>query len=269
MLIVGERINASRKRIARALEEQDAKWIAREARRQAEAGAGYIDVNAGTSVAKEVANITWLAGIVAETVEAPICADSANPAALAAALKLNRHGQPMINSITAEKSRLEGILPLVREFKSKVVALTMDDSGMPEEVEGRVAVAEKLFARLTGFGVPADDIYFDVLIRPISTDVRQAGFCLEAVRQIRGKCPGAHFMCGMSNVSFGLPRRNLLNRTFLTLLMAAGQDGAILDPTEPGIMAAVHTARALLGQDEFCMDYITAEREGRLGPVEE
>jgi len=269
MIIVGERINASRKRIARALAERDARWIAREAKRQAAAGANYIDVNAGTSVAREVENLTWLAGIVAESVELPLCADSANPRALAAALKLNRHGQPMINSITAERARLEGILPLVREFRTKVVALTMDDSGMPEDAAGRVAVAEKLFARLTGAGVPADDVYFDVLIRPIATDVRQAGFCLEAVRQIRGRCPGAHFMCGMSNVSFGLPRRNLLNKTFLTLLMAAGQDGAILDPTEEGILAAVWATRALLGQDEYCLDYIGAEREGRLGPAEE
>ena len=268
MIIVGERINASRKRIARALEERDAKWIAREAKRQAAAGARYIDVNAGTSVAKEVENISWLAGIVADSVEAPICADSANPAALVAALKLNKHGQPMINSITAEKVRVEGIVPLVREFKTKVVALTMDDSGMPEDVEGRVAVAEKLFTHLAAAGIPADDVFFDVLIRPISTDVRQAGFCLEAVRQIRARCPGVHFMCGMSNVSFGLPRRNLLNKTFLTMLMAAGQDGAILDPTEEGIMAAVFATQALLGKDEYCMEYIGAERDGRLGPVD-
>jgi cobalamin-dependent methionine synthase I len=269
MFIVGERINASRKRIARALDERDARWIAREARRQAEAGASFIDVNAGTSVAKEVANMAWLAEIVAGAVEIPLCADSANPEALVAALKLNRHGRPMINSITAEKARLEGILPLVRQFNTRVVALTMDDSGMPEDADGRVAVAEKLFGTLSAASVPADDVFFDVLVRPVSTDTRQAGFCLEAVRRIRERCPGVHFMCGMSNVSFGLPRRNLLNKTFLTMLMSAGQDGFILDPTEPGIMAAVYATQALLGRDEFCMAYIGAEREGKLGPAEE
>jgi len=265
MFIVGERINASRKRIARALDERDAKWIAREARRQAEAGASFIDVNAGTSVAKEVGNMAWLAEIVAGTVEVPLCADSANPEALSAALKLNKHGRPMINSITAEKARLEGILPLVRQFNTRVVALTMDDSGMPEDADGRVAVAEKLFAKLAASGVPADDIFFDVLIRPISTDTRQAGFCLEAVRRIRERCPGVHFMCGMSNVSFGLPKRRILNRTFLTMLMVAGQDGAILDPTEPDVAAALFATRALLGQDEYCLEYIAADRAGRLG----
>ena len=265
MIIVGERINASRKRIAQALEERDAGWIRKEARRQAKAGAGYIDVNAGTSVAKEVENIAWLAGIVAAAVEVPLCADSANPEALRAALKLNRHGQPMINSITAEKVRLDGILPLVREFRTKVVALTMDDSGMPEDADGRVKVARDLHGELAAAGVPDEDIFFDVLVRPVSTDPRQALFCLEAVRRIRGEFPAVHFMCGMSNVSFGLPKRRILNRTFLTMLMVAGQDGAILDPTEPDVAAALFATRALLGQDEYCLEYIAADRAGRLG----
>ena len=265
MIIVGERINASRKRIARALEERDAARIQKEARRQAECGASYIDVNAGTSVAKEVENLKWLPEVVAGAVELPLCVDSANPAALDAALPLNRHGQPMINSITAEKERLEGILPLIRKYKSKVVALTMDDSGMPEDAEGRVAVALALHERLKAEGVPDGDIFFDVLIRPVSTDPSQAMHCLEAVRQVREKLPDVHFMCGMSNVSFGLPKRRVLNRTFLTLLMAAGQDGAILDPTEKDVAAALFATRALLGRDEYCMEYITADREGRLG----
>jgi 5-methyltetrahydrofolate--homocysteine methyltransferase len=265
MIIVGERINSSRKRIARALEERDAARIEREARRQAECGATYIDVNAGTSVAKEVENLVWLAEVVTGAVELPLCVDSANPAALDAALPVNRTGQPMINSITAEKERLEGILPLVKKYKAKVVALTMDDSGMPDDAAGRVAVAEKLHAALKAEGVADEDIFFDVLVRPIATDPNQAVQCLEAVRKIREKLPAVHFMCGMSNVSFGLPKRKILNRTFLTLLMAAGQDGAILDPTETDVGAALLATRALLGQDEYCMEYITAEREGRLG----
>ncbi len=265
MIIVAERINASRKRIARALEERDAEWIAKEARKQAEAGATYIDVNAGTSVAKEIENLIWLARTVVEAVELPLCVDSANPAALDAALPINKVGRPMINSITGEKMRLEGILPLVTKYNAKVVALTMDDDGMPDDVEGRLANAERLHQKLAAAGVPDDDIFFDVLIRPVSTDPDQVLHCLEAIRQIHAKYPEVHFMCGMSNVSFGLPRRKLLNRTFLTLLMSAGQDGAILDPTEKGVAATLHATKALLGRDEYCMDYIGAERAGRLG----
>lgn len=265
MIVVGERINSSRRRIARALEKRDADWIAREARKQVDAGAAYIDVNAGTSVAKEVENLVWLAEVVSGAVETPLCVDSANPAALDAALPVNKHGRPMINSITAEKERFEGILPLVKMYKAKVVALTMDDSGMPEDADGRVAVAGKLHADLTAAGVPEGDIFFDVLVQPVSTDPTQAGHCLEAVRRIREKFPAVHLMCGMSNVSFGLPKRRVLNRTFLTLLMAAGQDGAILDPTEPDVAAALLATSALLGRDDYCMEYITADREGRMG----
>ncbi len=268
MIIVGERINASRKRIARAIEKRDADRIVREARKQVACGASYIDINAGTSVAKEVEDLVWLAEVVSGAVEAPLCVDSANPAALEAALPVNRHGRPMINSITAEKARMEGILPLVKKYNTKVVALTMDDSGIPEDAGGRVAVAEKLGAELSAAGVPAEDVFFDVLVRPISTDQTQAAHCLEAVRRIRERFPEAHFMCGMSNVSFGLPRRRILNSTFLALLMAAGQDGAILDPTEAGVAAALFATGALLGRDEYCMEYITAEREGRLGREE-
>jgi 5-methyltetrahydrofolate corrinoid/iron sulfur protein methyltransferase len=265
MIIVAERINASRKRIARALDERDVEWIAKEARKQAEAGATYIDVNAGTSVAKEIENLIWLAETVVEAVELPLCVDSANPAALDAALPINKVGRPMINSITGEKLRLEGILPLVTKYNAKVVALTMDDDGMPDDVESRVANAERLHKKLAEAGVPDGDIFFDVLIRPVSTDPDQAVYCLEAISQIRAKYPDVHFMCGMSNVSFGLPRRKLLNRTFLTLLMSAGQDGAILDPTEKEVAATLQATKALLGRDEYCMDYIGAERAGKLG----
>jgi cobalamin-dependent methionine synthase I len=265
MIIVGERINASRKRIARALDERDAGRIEKEARRQAECGATYIDINAGTSVAKEVENLKWLAEVVSGAVDKPLCVDSANPEALDAALPLNKTDRPMINSITGEEQRIAGILPLVKKYKAKVVALTMDDSGMPEDADGRVAVAGKLREKLSAEGVPDADIFFDVLIRPVSTDPSQALHCLEAIKRIRAEFPEVHFMCGMSNVSFGLPKRKILNRTFLTMLLAAGQDGAILDPTETDVSAALFATRALLGQDEYCMEYIGAEREGRLG----
>jgi 5-methyltetrahydrofolate--homocysteine methyltransferase len=212
-----------------------------------------------------VENLKWVAEVVAGAVELPLCVDSANPAALDAALPLNRTGQPMVNSITAESERLGGILPLVKKHGARVVALTMDDSGMPEDADGRVAVARALHERLSAEGVPDGDIFFDVLVRPVSTDPSQATHCLEAVRRIRAELPGVHFMCGMSNVSFGLPKRRILNRTFLTLLMAAGQDGVILDPTDADVTAALFATRALLGQDEYCMEYIGADREGRFG----
>jgi len=264
LLIIAERINTTRKRIAAAVRGRDADFIRREALRQAEAGAGYIDANAGTSVKHEVDDLVWLTETIQSAVKVPVCVDSANPKALQAALKVH-WGDAMVNSITAEAERIEGILPLVAEYETRVVALTMDDGGMPESADDRLRVADGLVRKLTGEGVPLDRIYFDPLIRPISTNPDQALAALETTRRIMTGFQGVHTVCGLSNVSFGLPRRNLLNRTFLGLMIGAGLDTVIIDPTEAGMMSTVHAAETLAGRDEFCMNYITAEREGRLG----
>lgn len=264
MLIVAERINTTRKRVARAVRERDADFITAEAVKQAEAGAGYIDVNAGTSVAHELNDLVWLTRTVQSAVDVPACIDSANPKALDAALKAHK-GDAMVNSITAEAERIEGILPLVVEHNARVVALAMDDGGMPETADDRLRVVEALVEKLTGEGVELGRIYFDPLIRPISTNPDQAAAAIEATRRIMTEFEGVHTICGLSNVSFGLPRRNLLNRAFLALMIGAGLDSAIIDPTEPGMVSTLLAAEALAGRDEFCMKYITAEREGRLG----
>ncbi len=263
MLIIAERINTSRKRVAEAVRERDADFIRREAVKQVEAGAGYIDVNAGTSVAHEVDDLVWLTETIQSAVEVPVCVDSANPKALEAALKVHS-GDAMVNSITAEAERIEGVLPLVVEHKTRVVALTMDDSGMPESADDRLRLAETLLEKLTGEGVEAERIYFDPIIRPISTNADQTLAVLEATRRIMTEFEGVHTICGLSNVSFGLPRRNLLNRSLLALMIGAGLDAVIIDPTEPGVMSTVFAAEAVVGRDEFCMKYITAEREGKL-----
>jgi 5-methyltetrahydrofolate--homocysteine methyltransferase len=140
----------------------------------------------------------------------------------------------------------------------------MDDGGMPETADQRLAVVAALVARLEKEGVERDRIHFDPLIRPISTNPEQAREAIEATRRIMTEFPGVHTICGLSNISFGLPKRNLLNRAFLTLLIGAGLDGAIIDPTEPGMMSTVLATEALTGRDEYCLGYITAEREGRL-----
>ncbi len=263
MLIVAERINSTRKRIARAVRDRDADFIRREAIKQAEAGAGFIDVNAGTSVAHEVNDLVWLTETVQSATEVPVCVDSANPKALDAALKAHKGGA-LVNSITAEKERIENILPLVLKYNTRVVALAMDDGGMPETADQRLTVVAALVERLTKEGIARDRMYFDPLIRPISTNPDQALQAIEATRRIMTEFAGVHTICGLSNISFGLPKRNLLNRAFLTLLIGAGLDGAIIDPTEPGMVTTVLGVEALVGRDEYCLNYITAEREGKL-----
>jgi len=263
MLVVGERINSTRKRIREAVRARDAAFIAGEARKQTAAGADYIDVNAGTSVAHEVDDLAWLVQTVQASVDAPLCIDSANPRALEAALGLAEK-EAIVNSITGEKARMDSILPLVLESGSSVVALVMDDSGLPEDAPGRMAAAEKLIPALESAGVPRDKIYVDPLVRPVSTDTRQALEVLETVRAVNANWPGIHTICGLSNVSFGLPARNALNSTFLALMIGAGLDAAIIDPTQPRMTASIAAAQALLGRDEYCMNYISAHRAGRI-----
>jgi 5-methyltetrahydrofolate--homocysteine methyltransferase len=270
VLIVGERINTSRKHIRKAVEERNVAYIQEEARKQEAAGATLIDVNAGTSVTTEIADLKWLVSVVQEAVKAPLCIDSPNPSALAEALPLHRNGQPMINSITAERARLAAILPLVKKYDSLVVGLAMGDSGMPNGREERLAAVRAIAAAVKGEGLSLSQVYFDPVICPVSTKQTEPVAAVEAVRYITDhagdgqELAGAHTICGLSNVSFGLPKRNLLNRAYLALMLAAGIDGLIIDPTEPQMMATYFAAKAVLGRDEFCMEYIAAERQKRL-----
>ncbi len=263
MEVIGERINTSRKHINKAVSERNTEYIQEQVRMQDKAGADYIDVNAGTSVSAEVGDLEWLMDIVQEVTDKPLCIDSANPKAIESALKRSKNGTPIVNSITGEKNRIDNILPLVKEYNTKVVALTMDDSGMPENLEKRVDVAKKLADRLTSEGISLDRVYFDTLIRPISTNPDQVGYVLQAVSIIMKELKGVHTICGLSNVSFGLPKRNHINRSFLSLMIHAGLDAAIIDPTEADMVSTIYATQALIGKDNFCMEYITADREGK------
>lgn len=263
VLIVGELINTSRKAIKEAVAARDAASIQQIALEQEKAGANYIDVNCGTLVYEEVETMEWLVKTVQEVItKTPLCFDSPNHQAIEAALKLHKNGQPMINSITAEKERFATILPLVLEYRTKVVALLMDDAGMPDNSAKRMQIADKLLPELLKAGVPAGDIYLDPLITPISA-VDQAGKAvLETVQYINRTYPEVHTICGLSNISYGLPNRKYLNQTFAILAMGAGMDSFILNPTDRQLMGFAYAAQALTGQDRYCMRYLKAHRSG-------
>jgi len=273
MLIVGERINSSRKRIRKAIEERDATFIRDEAVKQVEAGATYVDVNAGTNVSGEVDDLKWLVETVQNAVDVPLCIDTPNAEAQAEALKLHR-GRPLINSITAEKERAESMLPVVKEYDALVVALTMGAGGIPTGKDERLEAAEAIAQMVQAAGIDLSNVYWDPAVSAVSTDQKAASDVAATIRELMDTYRGSHTICGLSNISFGLPQRNILNRTYLALLMAQGLDGVIMDPTEKHMMSTLLAARTLLGKDDFCMDYITAQREGRLaayenhGPVE-
>jgi 5-methyltetrahydrofolate--homocysteine methyltransferase len=263
MIIVGELINSSRQAIASAIESRDAQSIRRLAANQAAGGADYIDVNAGTFGDREADHLKWLIENVQEAVDLPCCIDSPNPKAIEAALAVHR-GTPMINSISLEKGRCEGLLPLIAGADLRIVALCMGDAGMPRTAEDRMQVAERLIDLLLKRNLTLERIYVDPLVQSVATDQSFGREFLEAVTRIMNRFEGIHTICGLSNVSFGLPLRKNLNRTFMAMAIAKGLDAAILDPTDRPMMATVLAAEALAGRDRYCMNFIKAYRENGL-----
>jgi len=263
MVIVGEQINTSRKSIAEAVEAQNTDFIGEAARNQAEAGAHYIDVNAGTFLDKEVEYLCWLVEVVQNAVDLPLCLDSPNPQALAEAIKHHK-GEPMINSISLEQERYEALLPVVTDHPCRVVALCMAETSMPSTVEERFSVGAKLIDKLTKKGVPLEKIYLDPLVQPVSVDTGMGMAVLGAISKIMRDFPGVNTICGLSNISFGLPLRKIINRNFLALCMASGLSAAILDPTDTQLMATLLSVEMLLGRDEYCENFISLYQDGRI-----
>lgn len=262
MLIVGERINSSRKNIEPSIRDRDAEFILKEAKNQVDAGAHVIDVNTATLMEKEVESLKWAAQLIQDSLNVPICIDSPNPIAVEAALPLCKQ-KAMVNSITAEKERYTKLIPLIKKFKCNVVGLCLDDRGIPETAEDRIRIASDLIGKLTQDGVPLDDVYIDAVVTPISTNTRNGMAVLDAIEAIMKKFPGVHTICGLSNVSFGLPNRKQLNQIFLVMAMTKGLDAVILDPCDRRIMANLITTMTLSGKDDYCMNYLMAFREGK------
>jgi cobalamin-dependent methionine synthase I len=259
MLIVGELINASRQAIAAAIEARDQKEIQQVAKNQIEAGANYIDVNAGVFVKKEPEYLEWLVKTVQSAVSEPCCIDSPDPKAIEAALAVHT-GTAMINSISLEKDRFDRLLPIVAGTDLKVVALCMSDKGMPKTADDRMAIADKLVNRLLQNNVALNNIYVDPLVQPVSTNTQFGVEFLNAIEHIMATFKGVHTLCGLSNVSFGLPHRKLLNQTFMSMAIVKGLDGAIVNPLDKKMMAGIFTAEALAGKDEYCTQYLKAYR---------
>lgn len=262
MIIIGEKINSTLKAVRPAIESLDTAVIQELARKQYEAGATYIDLNAGMFINDEPDKLEWLVNTVQAVVDTPLSIDSPNPEAISRALKANKNMKPLINSITDEKERFDAVLPLILEYNTGIVALCMDDAGMPETVEDRVTIAERLIEKLVKQGVLLNDIYMDPMIRPIGTGSQYGVVALDTIRKLRAEFPDVHITCGLSNISFGIPARKVMNQAFLIAAMTAGMDGAILDPLDNKLMTFVYAVEALLGKDEYCMNYLMKFREG-------
>ena len=267
MLIIGERINTSRKVkgepvIENAVKARDAAFFIDLAKKQYEAGATFIDVNAGTLLAGEPDAMEWLVTTIQGALDVPCAIDSPNPVAIDRALRVHK-GQAMINSITAEEVRYNNVLPLLKQYETKVIALAMGDAGIPPDAEGRITVGRELIGNLTAAGIKLDNIYADPLVFPIANGGEFGLAVLDTIRTIKAEFPGIHASAGVSNVSHGMPVRKFLNQAFTVMCMTAGLDAAIIDPMDKQLMALVYATEALLGRDEYCAEYIAASREGK------
>ena len=266
MKIIGEKINGTRKAVAAAIANRDAEFIQNLAKKQVEGGAHWLDVNAGTHPDREVDDLLWLIDLIQSVTDVPVSLDSANPKALTAALSaVNK--TPLINSISGEPDCLNNVLPIVAQHGCEVIALAMDDKGIPNEVDGRLAVVRKLLEATRSANVPDEKVYVDTLVMTIATNTAAGRVTLDTIRAVHAEFPQAHISLGLSNVSFGLPARSLVNRTFLTLAIAAGMDTAIVDPNDRELKAALFATDLLLGNDRHCLNYTRAFRKGLLEPI--
>ncbi|TET45403.1 MAG: methyltetrahydrofolate cobalamin methyltransferase [Dehalococcoidia bacterium] len=263
MIIVGEKINTSRQSIEEAVRKRDDTFITKVAREQAEAGAHYIDVNTGTFLEQEVDCLSWLVETVQSAVDLPLSLDSPNLEALLAAMKRHK-GEPMINSISLEEGRFESLLPVVTSQPCSVVALCIGETMMPKTTEERVEVGSELIKKLTAEGIPLEKIYVDPLVQPVSVDTSMGITTLRAINKIMNDFPGVNTICGLSNISFGLPERRLVNRNFLALGISYGLSAVIMDPTDRQLMATLLSVEMLLGRDEYCGNFIDAYENGKI-----
>lgn len=264
MIIIGERINSTRAHIQEAMKARNTAFILKEAKKQIESGAGFIDINCAMSLGDEVQDIDWMISVIqSDMPDVNICLDSPNYLAIKKGLEVYKaKGTLFINSITGEQDRIDRIVPLAVQYNTKLIALTMGSGGMPNSAEDRFAIAKDIIDKVGAKGFKTENIYFDPLIRPISTEPEQAKEFLRSIPMIRSL--GARTVCGLSNISYGLPDRKVINSTFLAMAIHAGLDAAILDPTEKQVMSSAAAACALMCEDEYCAEYIKAFREGRL-----
>jgi 5-methyltetrahydrofolate--homocysteine methyltransferase len=252
-VLIAERINPSgRKTLAEALRNADFDVIVKEAIDQVEAGADILDVNVACPGVDEIAVLPQVLEKVMASVDVPLCIDFNHPAALKEALKICR-GKPIINSVTGEENSLNEILPLVKQYGTAVIGLTIDEKGIPKEANQRVAVAHKIIERAKSFDVPPEDVLIDCLALTVGADSGAGLTTLEAVRKVKQEL-GVNQTLGASNISFGLPDRNLINHTFLVLAISSGVTCPTVDVAK--VRPAILSIDLLLARDRFAQRYL-------------
>ncbi len=270
MIIIGEKINGSIPSVAKAIAERDAEFIKQRAIAQAEAGATFIDCCASVEEAVEVETLKWMIECIESVTDTPICVDSPSTAVLQEAYKFcSRPG--LINSVSGEGTKIDDIFPILAapgNEKWECVALLSDDTGIPKTAGDRLRVFEKIMAKAKEYGIKPSRLHIDPLVEMLCTSEDGIAMNEEVISTIREQYPTIHITAAISNISFNLPVRKLVNIGFTVLAMKAGLDSAIFDPLNRDLLGVIYATEALLGLDDYCMEYIGAYREGIIGPVQ-
>jgi 5-methyltetrahydrofolate--homocysteine methyltransferase len=257
-VLIGERINPTgKKKLAEALKAGDLEIVRKEALAQTQAGADIIDVNVGVFGVDEVALLPKAVQAVMETVDTPLCLDSSNTDALEAALKVYK-GKPLVNSVSGEEHSLKRVLPLIKEYGAAVVGLVQDDEGIPKDAEGRVRIAHKIVEKAEAAGVPRENLVIDCLTFAVGAEPDSGAAVIEAIRRIKAEL-GVNMTMGASNISFGLPDRELINNAFVVMASAAGATSLIVDAAK--VRPIILAADLVLGRDKRARRYIEAYRQ--------
>ena len=268
MIIIGEKINGSIPSVAEAIAKRDAEFIKARAVAQQEAGATFIDCCASVPENEEVETLKWMIDCIQEVCDLPICVDSPSADVLLQAYKFCKK-PGLFNSVSGEGDKIEKIFPEMAKPENKgweVIALLSDDTGIPKNAADRLRVFEKIMAKAKEYGIAPNRIHIDPLVEMLCTSENGIETNTTVISTIREQYPTIHITAAVSNISFNLPVRKMINLGFTVLAMNAGLDSAILDPTNRDMMGIVYATEALLGNDDYCMEYISAYREGIFGP---
>ena len=269
MIIIGEKINGSIPSVADAIARRDADFIKQRAIAQTNAGATFIDCCASVPEAEEVETLHWMIDCIQEVTDLPIAVDSPSADVLTKAYQFcNKPG--LFNSVSGEGNKIDKIFPLMAENKGwHVIALLSDDTGIPKNAADRLKVFDKIMAKAKEYGIAPNRIHIDPLVEMLCTSENGIETNREVITTIREKYPTIHITAAVSNISFNLPVRKMLNLGFTVLAMSYGLDSAILDPTNRDMIGLIYATEALLGQDDYCMEYIEAYRDGKFGPIKQ
>jgi len=266
MIIIGEKINGAIPAVAEAIIKQDTGFILDLAKKQAEAGAAFIDVCASSDVEIELDTIKWLIDLVQEVVDTPIAIDSPDANVCAKAMDFcNKPG--LINSVSMEGDKIEVVFPVIADTKWECAALLCDDTGIPRTGKKRLEIFDAIMKKAREYNISPSRLHIDPLVEMLCTSEDGINTIIEVIKEIKRQYPVIHVTGGASNISFNLPARKFVNQAFLVLAMGAGMDSAIINPLHKHMMGLIYATEALKGNDEYCIDYINGYRQGLYGPV--